>query len=108
MILSLRQRCVALVLSIAASGAVTGCFHTLRAAQSLRVVRTGKTPADASVTIDEQYIGPLAFVAARGVRLPLGEHRITVERDGYFPFDARFVAGRDPIRIQVALVPVPD
>ena len=35
-------------------------------------------PRDASVSIDEEYIGPLGIVAARGVRLPVGEHRITV------------------------------
>ena len=63
---------------------------------------------NASVTIDEEYIGPLGWVAARGVRLPLGQHRITVERDGYFPFDATLVAGKDPIRLDVRLIPIPD
>jgi hypothetical protein len=60
------------------------------------------------VTIDEEYIGPLGFVAARGVRLPVGEHRLTIERDGYFPFDALVEAGRDPIQLRVKLVKIPD
>ncbi len=36
--------------------------------------------ADAQVTIDDIPVGALAFVAARGVALPPGRHRITVER----------------------------
>jgi hypothetical protein len=86
----------------------TGCIQQPRAAVSLKVVRQDKTPGDASVTIDEQYIGPLRFVAAHGVRLPLGEHRITVEKEGYFPYDVAVVAGRDSILIDVKLVRVPD
>ncbi|MBN1607970.1 MAG: PEGA domain-containing protein [Polyangiaceae bacterium] len=66
------------------------------------------TPSDASVYIDEQYIGPLYYVAARGVRMPIGEHRITVTREGYFDWDTIVVADRDPIALNVALVPVPD
>jgi hypothetical protein len=87
---------------------ITGCIHQPRAAVSLAVVRHAKTPADASVTIDEEYIGLLGYVAAHGVRLPLGEHRITVERDGYFPYDATVVAGSAPIRLDIELVPIPD
>jgi hypothetical protein len=85
-----------------------GCIQQPRAAVSLKVVRQDKTPGDASVTIDEQYIGPLRYVAAHGVRLPIGEHRITVEKEGYFPYDVAVVAGRDSIRIDVKLVRVPD
>jgi hypothetical protein len=72
------------------------------------VVRKAKTPKDATVIIDEEYIGPLAYVAARGVRLPVGTHRITVEKEGYFPYDTIVVADRQPIRLEVALTPVPD
>ena len=85
-----------------------GCIQQPRAAISLKVVLQDKTPGDASVIIDEQYIGPLRYVAAHGVRLPVGEHRITVEREGYFPYDVAVVAGRDAIRIDVKLVRVPD
>jgi PEGA domain len=64
--------------------------------------------ADASVVIDEQYIGPLGYVAARGMLLPLGEHRITVEKAGYFPWDKIVDADRNPIELHVKLVPIPD
>jgi hypothetical protein len=98
-----------LVLAAAVSLVGTAaCFPNVRPAVSLRVVRAPKTPADASVVIDEEYIGPLGYVAARGVRLPLGEHRITIERDGYFPYDKLVVADAEPIRLDVALEPIPD
>ena len=87
---------------------VTGCLRDPRTAVSLAVVRKPKTPADATVIIDEEYVGPLAYVAARGVRLPVGTHRITVEREGYFPYDTIVVADRKPILLQVKLTPVPD
>ena len=79
-----------------------------RAAVSLRMAMASKTPGDASVFIDEEYIGPLGYVAAHGVRLPVGEHRITVERAGFFPWDRLVVADRQPIQLKVDLVPVPD
>jgi len=84
------------------------CGPKPRAATSFKLVTEKAAPSDASVTIDEEYIGPLGWVAARGVRLPVGEHRITIERDGYFPFDALVVAGREPIRLRVKLVRIPD
>lgn len=79
-----------------------------RAAVSLSLERRAKSPADASVYIDEEYVGPLGYVAARGVRLPVGEHRITVTRDGFFPWDRLVEADREPIRLNVELTPVPD
>jgi hypothetical protein len=91
------------------AGAPLGCMRELRPAVSLRVVAASKTPSDAVVTIDDQYLGPLAFVAAHGVRLPEGKHRISVERPGYFPFDRTVDAqGTEPIRLDVALIPIPD
>ena len=79
-----------------------------RAAVSLSVSRGPKTPQDASVSIDEEYIGPLYYVAARGVRLPVGQHRITVEKEGYFPWDRLVEADRQPIHLEVRLVRIPD
>jgi hypothetical protein len=64
--------------------------------------------ADASVTIDDQYVGALAFVAKRGVALPPGEHRITVERAGFFPWDRLVDAKRAPLVLEVKLERVPD
>jgi hypothetical protein len=66
--------------------------------------------ADAQVTIDDRPVGPLGYVAARGVALPPGRHRVTVEKAGYFPFDV-IVEAKDkdqPILLQITLVAVPD
>jgi len=79
-----------------------------RPAVSLSLVRAGKSPRDAAVTIDEEYIGPLGYVAARGVRLPIGKHRITVEKPGYFPWDKLVEADRDAINLNIELIPIPD
>ncbi|MGK3993963.1 PEGA domain-containing protein [Sorangium sp. So ce1024] len=86
---------------------LSACAPRAPATVSLRV--KGNVP-DASVTIDDQYIGALAYVAARGVALPPGTHRITVEKVGYFPWDRLVEAksGDPPIHLQVQLTPVPD
>jgi hypothetical protein len=102
-----RRQHLALALASALLSA-TACLPTARTAVSLRVHRAEGTPHDAQVTIDEQYIGPLYYVARHGVRLPTGEHRITVEKEGYFPWDALVVADREPITLEVKLRPIPD
>ena len=84
------------------------CGPNLRGAVSLRLNISQAAPSDASVMIDEEYIAPLAYVAAHGVRLPEGEHRITVQKEGFFPWDKLVVAGRDPITLNVDLVRIPD
>ncbi len=74
---------------------------------SLRMVGS---PPNASVTIDDQFVGTLDVVAARGVALPPGQHRVTVEAAGYFPADRIVEAkeGSGPIRIEAKLTPIPD
>src|SRR5688500_1260011 len=79
-----------------------------RAAVSLRVNRNPRTPRDAGVWIDEEFIGPLTYVAAYGVRLPVGQHRITIQKSGYLPWDRLVVADREPITLDVVLEPIPD
>jgi hypothetical protein len=90
---------------------VTGCEvrfpHASRGTVSLRM---HGTPPDATVTIDEEMVGPLDVVAVRGVALPAGTHQVTVEAPGYFPWDKLVKA--DPgaakrIDLPVELVPVP-
>jgi hypothetical protein len=77
---------------------------------SLRMRGTG-TPY-ATVTIDDQHIGPLASVRQRGVALPPGQHTITIENPGFFPWDRVVVAPGDsnaqPIVLDVQLVKIPD
>lgn len=86
----------------------TGCGPALVPAVSLKIQRSPETPRDASVLIDEEYIGPLGIVAARGVRVPIGEHRISIEKTGYFPYDQLIVSDREDIRLVVKLEPIPD
>jgi PEGA domain-containing protein len=88
--------------------AVVAACQAHVAAVSMRMTRAESTPRDASVYIDEEFVGFLGVVQARGVRLPEGEHRITVERDGYFPWDQLVISDRTPIALHVALVPIPD
>jgi hypothetical protein len=83
-----------------------GCLGDARTT-SLRVKGA---PADASVTIDDRYLGSFVYVAAKGVALPPGKHRITVEKTGFFPWD-RLVEARDgdpPVHLDVTLVKIPD
>jgi hypothetical protein len=79
-----------------------------RAAVSLRLNRAKATPKDAGVWIDEEYLGPLTYVVIHGVRLPVGKHRITVQKAGYFPWDREVVADREAIALEIVLVPIPD
>ena len=73
-------------------------------------LRMQGTPPDATVIIDEEVLGSLDLVAAHGVALPPGVHHVTVKANGYFPWDREVKAelGQGPLRLDVALVPVPD
>ena len=71
-------------------------------------VRIAGTPADATVTIDDQRVGSLQLVAARGMRVFAGRHRISVESAGYLPWDQVIEAKDEPVRLDVKLVPIPD
>ncbi|WP_437962116.1 PEGA domain-containing protein [Sorangium sp. So ce119] len=86
---------------------LSACVPRAPATVSLRM--KGNVP-DASVTIDDQYVGALAFVAARGVALPPGTHRITVEKVGYFAWDRLVEArsGDPPVHLQVQMTRVPE
>lgn len=97
------------LLRIAALGLlVAACGPKVTPAVTLKMQRHPQTPGNASVMIDEEYVAPLSVVAARGVRLPIGTHRITIEKDGYFPFDRLVTSDRDDIVLDVKLEPIPD
>jgi PEGA domain len=74
----------ALTLLVVLSGCEVGLPHAARPTMSFRV---HGAPPDATVTIDEEMVGSLAVVAARGVALPEGTHQVTVQAPGYFPWD---------------------
>jgi PEGA domain len=97
-----------LAISLALMGsAVLGC-QFMGATPPTVSLRVRGNVSDAQVTIDDIAVGALGFVQARGVALPPGRHRITVERSGYFPWDAVVEAKDDPVYLQITLVPVPD
>lgn len=87
--------------------ALTACISAAPRTTSLRV--KGAVP-DAAVTIDDTYIGPFSYVARKGVALPPGKHRITVEKEGYFPWDKLVEAheGDPPVHLEVTLTKIPD
>ena len=74
---------------------------------SMRMVGS---PPNASVTIDDHFVGTLEIVSARGVAVPPGQHRVTVEAAGFLPWDKIVEAkeGGGPLRLDVRLVPVPE
>ncbi len=67
-------------------------------------------PPNASVTVDDVFVGTLDVVMRRGVALPPGTHRVSVEAPGHLPWDKAVEAkeGQGPLRLDVKLVPVPD
>lgn len=71
-------------------------------------LRLRGSPADARVTVDDQPVATLALAQKRGIALPPGRHRITVEREGYFPWDRAVDAADAPIVLDVELTRVPE
>jgi hypothetical protein len=96
------------VAALLIAGALLGGCQAQRTAVHLSLARAVETPRDASVYIDEQFVGFLGVVAARGVRLPEGEHRISVEKVGYFSWDRLVVSDRKPIDLNVELRKIPE
>jgi hypothetical protein len=95
-----------LALSLAAALAVA-CAPRAPRTVSMRMVGS---PPNATVTIDDQFVGTLDVVARRGVALPPGSHRVSVEAAGYLPWDRIVEAteGSGPVRLDVQLTRVPD
>ena len=93
------------VLLVAAACGAPG--NGAKATTSLRM--TG-SPADARVVVDDQIVGTLDMVRVRGVAMPPGNHRVSVEREGFFPFDTIVEAkeGEKVVNVEAKLVPIPD
>jgi hypothetical protein len=101
---AVRAACAGIVLVVLAAA---GCAGSQPQTTSLRVKGA---PNDATVTIDDRYLGTFAYVASKGVALPPGKHRITVEKTGFFPWDRLVEAheGDPPVHLDVTLTKVPD
>jgi hypothetical protein len=99
-----------LVAAAVTASSAAACGPARSPAQPTVSFRIRGSPASATVVIDEEALGPLEFVAAHGVALPPGIHHVTVKANGYFPSDQVVDArpGSGPVRVEVALVPVPD
>jgi hypothetical protein len=93
-----------------ASLLLAGCPQSAPPTTSLRVFAAEDAPKTAKVTIDDQPIGALATVMKRGVALPPGKHRITIEANGFFPWDAEVEAGDSGgvLKLDVKMVRIPD
>lgn len=71
-------------------------------------IRMRGGPPDATVVVDDQPITSLGQVVRRGMAVLPGRHRITVEREGYFPWDKAIDAEGDLIALEVKLVKIPE
>lgn len=86
------------------------CAEARSAPKPTVSLRMQGTPPEALVIIDEEAVGQLDFIGLHGVALPPGLHHVSVKARGYFPWDREVEAkpGDPPIRLDVALVQVPD
>jgi hypothetical protein len=101
------QRFAVLPLLTLLTACEAGFPHSARPTVSFRM---HGTPMDAMVTLDEEIVGPIAVVEARGVALREGTHQVTVEAPGYFPWDQLVKADlgvAKRIDLKVELIPVP-
>ena len=101
---------IALTLALASCAmCATGCPHSTPPTTSLRVSAAQSAPKAARVTIDDEPVGSLDLVVKRGVALPPGKHHITIEADGFFPWDAEVDAGESGgvVTLDVKMVPIP-
>lgn len=98
----MRALCVAVML--------LACAPSKPPTTSLRLLPAVGAPGNAKVTIDDQPLGSLDFIVKRGAALPPGKHRLTIEAEGYLPFDTEIDAGDKGglIRLDVKLVKRPD
>jgi hypothetical protein len=102
----IRAALVSLSLSLALAAAACGP----PAAPKTVSMRVAGGPANASVTVDDIFVGTMDVVSRRGVALPPGMHRISVEAPGHLPWDKVVEAkeGDAALRLDVKLVPIPD
>lgn len=96
-----------IMLACALAIGVNGCTPPPPRTVSMRV--KGGSP-NAVVHIDDMYIGNFAMVQQRGVALPPGKHRITVELSGHFPWDklVEVQEGDPPVILDIELKRIPD
>jgi hypothetical protein len=89
---------------------LAACAPSKPPTTSLRLLPAADAPGRARVTIDDQPLGSLDFIVKRGAALPPGKHRLTIEADGYLPFDQEIDAGDKGgmIKLDIKLIKRPD
>ena len=94
--------------------AFTGMRGSVAGGRGFRVTRfesesfliVDVTPRDAEVFVDNRLLGVARQLVARALRLPPGQHVVTIAAQGFRSYVARFVADQNfPVRIHVALAP---
>jgi len=103
-----RALCLVAALAALAAPALVACGPA-RDAKTVSMRMIGGPP-NATVTVDDVFVGTLDVVSARGVAVAPGSHRVSVEAPGYLPWDKVVEAkeGATPLRLDVQLVKVPD
>lgn len=102
-------RLVRVLVVVSSMTLLVGCMTMgLRSAVDVTFQAAPQTPGRALVYVDGAFVGTLAQVMHQGMRLTEGKHRISVEKTGYYPFDAVVVSNRHPISLEVELLPLPD
>ncbi len=96
------------VLAAATSSLLLACGGAPPPPAKMVSFRLKGTPPNATVTVDDIHVGPLEVVQKRGLALPAGQHRVTVEAPGYFPYDKLVSAEDRPIALEVTLMPIPE
>ncbi len=103
-----RALLLAVGLALSSSLALSACGPA--AAPRTVSMRMFGGPPNASVTVDDIFVGTLDVVSTRGVALPPGTHHVSVEAPGHLPWDKVVEAreGAGAVRLDVKLVPIPD
>ena len=86
------------------AGLLVGCSGAQRV-----LVKFSGEPGAAHVYINDRFIARLDQLGKSGVRLPLGEYRVTVKEIGYFPVDQLLVVdANNPAVIDIEMTKIPD
>jgi hypothetical protein len=81
-----------------------GAQHPREKPAQLRVVAE---PANATVQIDERFVGAARVLQKQPASVPPGKHRVTIEAPNYFPHDLELDMPVGVTSLEIKLRPVP-
>ena len=70
-------------------------------------LRTIVEPTNATVQVDEQFVGSARVLSKRPALLKPGRRRVTIEAPGYFPHDLEVQIAPGITTVEVKLRPIP-